>query len=458
MSDPALLQRKLERERAARRQAESILEEKSRELYRANTELESSTTAFWESSSRLRAIMDNAPEAIVTLSDAGIIEGYNRATETVFACDAIELTGQHFRILFETDPTQAGTGGEPASAREQLQADLGAAYEAMGRRADGTRFPLEYTLTEVSFSDNTGWIMFLRDITKRKQVEQEREAMEIELRQAQKMEALGTLSGGIAHEINTPVQYVGDNLRFLQDAFKDLATLIGKFEAMGAALEAGAGGTEALTAARAAAEEIDLEFLKEEVPASLGNGLEGVERISEIVHAIKMFSHPDQKEKTAVDLNEAVRTTATVARNHWKYVAELTCELEPELPPVMGLPGELNQVILNLIMNAAHAIEDAKRDAPGTIVIATRSTGAAVEFSVRDTGVGIPEENLGKIFEPFFTTKAPGRGTGQGMSILHTIVTKKHGGEVSLASKLGEGTTVTVSLPLQEAEAARMAS
>ena len=144
--------------------------------------------------------------------------------------------------------------------------------------------------------------------------------------------------------------------------------------------------------------------------------------------------------------------------DHWKYVAELTCELEPELPPVMGLPGELNQVILNLIMNAAHAIEDAKREGPGEIVLATRRKGATLELSVRDTGVGIPEENLGKIFEPFFTTKAPGRGTGQGMSILHTIVTKKHGGEVAIASKVGEGTTVTVSLPLPEAEPARMAS
>ena len=456
MTDTNLIQRKFDRERAARKEAERLLEEKSRDLYHAHLEVEKTAEAFRDSAARLSAIMDNVPAAIVTLAENGVIESCNRETEAKFGCSWSTLVGQPVSKLFQEFVTPDGSG-EPTLPKI-LKLELGVLREATCLRSDGSTFPSEFALTEVKHADAHYWIVFLRDITKRKEAEKRRADLEIEVRQAQKMEALGTLSGGIAHEINTPVQYLGDNLRFLQDAFNDLSTLLEKAEVVGAAIESGNDITEELNATRAAAEEIDLDFLKAEVPASITNGLEGVTRISEIVRAIKMFSHPDQKEMTPVDLNEAIRTTATVTRNHWKHIAELVYQLEPDLPPVWGLPGEINQVILNLIMNAAHAIEDSKRGGTGEILITTRQNGPSIEFSIQDSGVGIPEENLSKIFEPFFTTKEPGRGTGQGMSIVHTIVTKKHRGGVAIASKVGEGTTITVSLPACADNAVRMAS
>jgi signal transduction histidine kinase len=287
------------------------------------------------------------------------------------------------------------------------------------------------------------------EMQERARAEAERMELERELLQIQKMESLGTLAGGIAHEINTPVQYVGENLRFLQESFLDLGNVLQHYESLVEAAAREAALSQAVADATATAEAADMAFLRKEIPASIDQSLEGIERISEIVKAIKEFSHPDAKEKTAIDINHAIETTITVARNQWKYVAELETDFDDTLPHVPCLPGELNQVILNLIVNAAHAIEDVGSDEKGRITVSTRKFDDRVEIRVRDTGVGIPLENREKIFDPFFTTKQPGKGTGQGLAISHTIITKKHGGTVSLNSEVGKGSTFIISLPLK---------
>lgn len=289
-----------------------------------------------------------------------------------------------------------------------------------------------------------------RDITEQKRLDKERSLMEIQLRQALKLESIGQLAAGIAHEINTPTQYIGDNTRFVQDAFSELLGLLGQYEKLLAANEAGDVSQKLIAEVNAALAKADLGYLIEEIPKAIAQSLQGVERVTKIVRAMKDFSHPGTDEKTPLDLNKAIDSTITVARNEWKYVAEMVTDFDPSLPPVPCLPAEFNQVILNLIVNAAHAIADVVGDGAkgkGNINVSTRRAGALAEIRIQDTGGGIPEKVRERIFEPFFTTKAVGKGTGQGLAIARSVVVDKHGGEITFETEIGKGTTFIIRLP-----------
>jgi signal transduction histidine kinase len=178
--------------------------------------------------------------------------------------------------------------------------------------------------------------------------------------------------------------------------------------------------------------------------------------VARIALAIEEFSHPSSNEKMMTDLNKAIENTTTVSGNEWKYVAELETDLDPALPPIMCLPGEMNQVFLNLIVNAAHAIGDKVCDNgdKGTITVSTRRDGAMAEIRVRDTGTGIPEAAREQVFDPFFTTKEVGRGTGQGLTISYDIITHKHDGRIFFETETGVGTTFVIQLPISSPEEA----
>ena len=280
---------------------------------------------------------------------------------------------------------------------------------------------------------------------------EERNRMEIQLRHAQKLESIGQLASGIAHEINTPTQYIGDNTRFVRDACVDLFKLVVEQGRLFTAARAGAVPVELLDAVEAAAKLADVEYLTAEVPRALEQSLEGVGRVSKIVRAMKEFSHPGSTEKTPTALNNAIESTVTVCRAEWKYVAELVTEFDAALPPVPVLPGEFNQIILIIVVNAAHAIADVVGDGAkgkGTITVSTRRDDGWAEIRIRDTGTGIPEKARKKIFEPFFTTKGVGKGTGQGLAIAHSVVVGKHGGTIHFETESGKGTTFVIRLPL----------
>lgn len=273
----------------------------------------------------------------------------------------------------------------------------------------------------------------------------ERERMEAELRLAQKLEAVGQLAAGIAHEINTPIQYVGDSVHFLKTAFADLQTLVGKYRDSFSAMSV----PEAIQVELNEAEEVaDLAYLNEQSPGAFARTLEGIGRVAEIVRAMKEFAHPDHREKSPADLNQALLNTITVARNEYKYVAEVETSLG-DLPPVHCNIGELNQVFLNLLVNAAHAVGDVVRDsqAKGCIGISTARDGDMVEIRIQDTGCGIPKEVRERVFDPFFTTKEVGKGTGQGLAIARSIVVEKHGGDLTFETEEGRGTIFTIRLP-----------
>jgi signal transduction histidine kinase len=277
-----------------------------------------------------------------------------------------------------------------------------------------------------------------------------------QLLHAQKMESIGQLAAGIAHEINTPTQFIGDNLRFLQGGFQDFLVMIDKFAGSMDPAHGTQDWGEHLTAAKAMYGDLDIDFLREEIPKAISQSLDGVERVATIVRSMKEFSHPGGREKSVVDLNKAIQSTITVARNEWKYVADLLTNFDPLLPGVSCMPGDINQVVLNLIINAAHAIKDVvgdSRELKGTITVGTRLVEDHVEISVSDSGCGIPKKNLTKIFEPFFTTKEVGKGTGQGLAIAHNVVVEKHGGSIHCESEIGQGTTFRVRLPVALATA-----
>lgn len=280
--------------------------------------------------------------------------------------------------------------------------------------------------------------------------EMERRARaEIELRQAQKLESVGRLAAGIAHEINTPVQFVSDSCSFLQTATGDLVLAVERFRD---GMREVADGELAPEHARARIaeieQELDLGYLAEQVPLAIDRSLQGLERVSTIVRSMKEFAHPDQPKLASADLNRALMTTLTVARNEYKYVADLVTQFG-DLPLIQCHLGELNQVFLNIVVNAAHAIEaaTASSDRRGTIAVKTSCIEGYAVIEISDDGCGIAPANLDKIFDPFFTTKQIGKGTGQGLAIARSVVVDKHGGRLTVDSELGRGTTFRIELP-----------
>ncbi len=297
-------------------------------------------------------------------------------------------------------------------------------------------------------------IFVSRDITTQVQQREERKLLQLHNLHAQKMESIGQLAAGVAHEMNTPIQYFGDNLRFIRDSFSDLIFVLKAYHAHLQQIDWDRQDSEKLQELRRTWEEVDAEFLFEEIPKSIDQSLQGVTNLSHIVGAMKEFSHPGSDNKIPINFNTAIENTLTIARSEWKYIADIALELDPALPPVHCLPDEIRQVLLNLVINACHAIEE-KGLSPGEkgrIQIKTRLVKQDdlphVELSISDSGTGIPEDVRARIFEPFFTTKAVGKGTGQGLAIVHNVVIDKHSGRLHVESELNEGTTFIIVIPL----------
>jgi signal transduction histidine kinase len=283
-----------------------------------------------------------------------------------------------------------------------------------------------------------------------------RAKVELELRHAQKLEAIGRLAAGIAHEINTPVQFVSDSVEFISAASADLLGLVAAYRAALRGVAAGEPVAAAAEAAEAAEASADLAYITTEIPTALELARDGLGRVKQIVRSMKTFAHNERDMRDA-DLNQAILSTLTIARHEYKYVADVVTELG-ELPLVRCHVGEINQVVLNLLVNAAHAIADVRSETGpmGRIEVRTAVDGSDVVIAVSDTGAGIPEDIQSRIFDPFFTTKGADRGTGQGLAIARSVVAEKHGGSLAFVTELGKGTTFTIRLPiLGEAAPAR---
>jgi len=407
---------------------------------------------------KFKAIFENSPDGIFQTTVDGRYLTANPALARIYGyASPKELMDQVTDIQNQiyVDPERR------ADFARRLETDqIVRGFESEIRCKDGSRKWITETACKVTKLDGSllHYQGFVADITAQRNVQRERDSMEAHIRQAQKLESVGQLAAGIAHEINTPIQYIGDNMRFIQESFAGLDQLLRSYQKLASAVQAKTITPEVLVELETASSETDIEYLSKEIPLAVQQSLEGVARVAKIVQAMKEFSHPGVKERMAINLSQAIETTITVACSEWKYIAEMETDFDPALPPVPCLAGELNQVFLNLIVNAAHAIGDVVKNTEGTkgvIKISTRRNGPWAEIAISDSGAGIPEPIRHRIFDPFFTTKEVGKGTGQGLAIAWSTVVEKHGGQLSFESTVGKGTTFTIRLPIQP-EAAKL--
>jgi PAS domain S-box-containing protein len=397
--------------------------------------------------SELRTAVEQCADGIALADLNGQLRFVNDAWSRMHGYSSNELVGRHLSVFHNKE--QLETEVNPFN-RRLLESDS-VEGEVGHVRRDGTTFRTRMVTTLLRGQGQTpfGILGTAHDITERRRLEERLKVADMDLRQSQKLQAVGQLAAGIAHEINTPVQFIGDSLQFLLESFGSQQGLLVKYrEALAPLVKAS--GNEAIARELTEAETAtDLTYIDEHAPAAFERAMEGVGRISTIVKAMRTFGHPDGAEKIPANLNQALLTTLIISRNEYKYVADVETELG-EIPPVLCLIGELNQVFLNLIVNAAHAIADVVGQSGNRGVIRIRTTcevdNVRIEFS--DTGGGVPEKIKSRIFEPFFTTKEVGRGTGQGLAIAHSVVVDKHGGSLTFETEAGKGTTFIVLLPI----------
>jgi PAS domain S-box-containing protein len=395
-----------------------------------------------EAELKYRGIFDKAVVGILQSTPAGRFLSVNPSMALMIGYDSPEemiASITDISTQFYVDPKRRE---EITSSIEKLDALQNMECEVF--RKDGSKIWLSLSIRAIrEYGQMVRYEGMCSDIT-------ERIMLREQLLQARKLESVGQLAAGIAHEINTPTQYIGDNVRFLKDAFQDMKSLLVSYERLLSAAKSNALSSRIVQEVGESVEGVDTSYLLDEIPKAIDQSLEGINRVSTIVGAMKEFSHPDMKEKVPVDLNRTISSTITVARNEWKYVADLETDFDPSLPPVPCLPGEFNQVILNLIVNAAHAIADVARKggpAMGKIKVQTVNCVEWVEIRIQDTGTGIPEKVQSRIFDPFFTTKEIGKGTGQGLAIARSVVITKHGGSIHFETAEGKGTTFIIRLP-----------
>ncbi|SDK30173.1 GAF domain-containing protein [Maridesulfovibrio ferrireducens] len=304
---------------------------------------------------------------------------------------------------------------------------------------DGQMVPIQRIVLEDVIDGKNKFLGIIFDITGRKKLERR-------LALSQKMESIGQLSAGIAHEINTPSQYIGGNLKFMSGAFDEISSFLNKYRNDFDSL-CKTGQKELQTQW----DKQDIDYFLTELPNSILQSIEGVDQISSIVSALKRFSHPGSDSKVSSDINDALKTTSIICRNEWKYHADVVFDFKDEEFSIPCYINELNQVFVNIVINAAHALKQKYEhsDTKGTITIQTRDVDKWFEIIIHDTGAGIPAEALPRVFDPFFTTKEMGVGSGQGLALAYSIITEKHGGTIEFKSEEGVGTTCLIRLPIQ---------
>ena len=374
-------------------------------------------------------------EGIYTICNKAFADFWNvpkdkiigKKTDEIVSQESARIIGQQDEILFQKPGVQF----------------FEVPFEIPGR---GVRQAIYYKAT---FEDNQGKVAGLvgvvHDITERKQMEEQ-------LARSQKLEAIGLLAAGIAHEINTPTQFIHTNVEFLAEAFNDCSEVVNQISIVTKGLKEGKPRSELLQEVLDDFDQNEFAEMREEVQDALNGTLEGVERITRIVDSMRYFSHPGSDKKELLDINNAIEHAITVSKNEWKYYADIVTDLDANLPQILGYSAPLNQVLLNIIVNAAQAISDSIGDSPerkGKISISTQQADKMVEIRIVDNGPGIDEKVIPNIFDPFFTTKKIGKGTGQGLALAHSVVVDKHEGSIEVKSRLGEGATFIIQLPIE---------
>lgn len=389
--------------------------------------------------SKLVALIENMAIGIIVINSRGSIQHINQAATKIFGYSEQELIGRNISMLMPKDIADMHDQYLANYLKNGITKIMGTRREVEAMRSTGEVFPLELKVSKLEFQGGQYFIGSVSDLSEVK-------SLELQLYQARKLEAIGQLAAGIAHEINTPIQYIGDNLRALEENFNDLFALLAEYRECIKQTP-----PECQKTIAAAENRHGADYIIGDTPKAIRQSLEGTERVRQIVRAMKDFSHIDRSQVSRININDAIKNTLTIAHNEYKYVADIATEFS-ELPLVECYANDLNGVFLNLIVNAAHAIE-AKGGERGRITISTRLEGYEVEIAIADTGTGIDKKISQRIYDPFFTTKEVGKGTGQGLHIAHQVVTK-HNGKIWFTSGENQGTTFFIRLPLRLAQAA----
>lgn len=420
----ALIEKRHLTEQAVSRadQLEAIVEERTMHLREARRESELLISAI--------------DSILISLNQEGCISRWNQKAQSTFDLTPVDTIGLQFLDL----PIRWDDRTVIESCVKQRSDRASASFiDAQGR----TRYIglSSYPVTDAGV--NNGTLLLGAELTEQRELESQ-------LRHAQKLESVGQLAAGVAHEINTPMQYIGDNLDFLEKKVGQLAPVLDALEEAKQDTTSLENAPPSLSAFISATEKIKTRKMVDGILDAIADSQDGVQHVSKIVRAMKEFAHPGQEERIPVDINRALDSTISVSTNEWKYVAEVETDFDVSSPTVTALPVELNQVFLNILVNAAHAVGDATHEGEngkGTIRISTRMRDDAVEVAISDSGSGIPDDIKSRIFDPFFTTKVVGKGTGQGLAIAHSVIVNKHGGRIWCESQLGEGTTFYIHIP-----------
>lgn len=402
----------------------------------------------------LRNITDHMAEGVFVLNRSGEVKFMNPEAERLLGWSLEELQGKsmHQSIHHHTAEGEELHPGECLIMRSINDCAVYRTDNDAYVRKDGSMFAVSYVAAPMlENGEVTGAVVVFSDVSERKKSEAQQKALtqmlheaQVQLLQSEKMASIGQLAAGVAHEINNPVGYVSSNLTTLQKYVEDLFSLLDAY----ARLEQEVAPENAIRQEiDSLKQRLDLDFLREDLSDLMSESQEGISRVRQIVQDLKDFSHVDEAEWQWADLHKSLDSTLNIVHNELKYKAEVIKEYDPDIPHVECIASQLNQVFMNLLVNAAHAIENR-----GTITVRTLLRSPEwVAVEITDTGTGIPQDKLGRIFDPFYTTKPVGKGTGLGLSLAYGIV-QKHDGEIEVESEVGKGTTFRVSLPVQQAE------
>ena len=405
-----------------------LIEKSTKEIYQSKLELRRSHKFLEEVH---RAI----PGALVVFDEAQEILSVSASTCRLLGYDESELLGQKMSTILNRDADL-----DPAALDEQGVGVFQSEVNFKSKRGEQVPVWLSAS-TGPRVGALTTWYMVIgQDIRERKK-------LEVQLRHTQKLESIGQLAAGIAHEINTPIQFVNDSIDFLKESFDDMLQLQAAYLR---AIEAAAESSPELRQAIADAdEEADFAFIAKEAPLALDRCVDGLTRVSSIVKSLKTFSHPGAKGKVPSNLASGIQDTLVIAASEYKLVAKVETDLADDVTAVACRLSDINQVVLNLVVNAAHAIADQRKALDqrelGLICVSARKVGENVEVRVSDSGGGIPESVQERIFDPFFTTKEVGQGTGQGLSLAHEVM-EQHDGTVRFETG-PSGTTFILEWP-----------
>jgi PAS domain S-box-containing protein len=427
------------RAQAVKQESRNLLEAVANEVNKIikQKESEEKVKTQWK---YYRALKDNSPEGIVTLDQDRKVVDINQAFKKIFGYSLDSIKGKHLDNFIL--PKRLKEEGQAIT--EKIKQGQNIFQNSVRKTREDKEIHCSIIGAPINIdSQHVDYFLIYRDITREKK-------LEVQLMQTNKMEAIGQLAAGIAHEINTPTQYVNSNIEFFTEIFPDVLALIKEYEKFYPFIKESYNDQKEIEELKKITDNVDIAFLKNEVKEALQDSLDGLNKISNIVDAMRTFSHPGTKDKQEINVNKLIQKTITVTRNEWKYDAELKTNLEDNLEPIPIHQDQISQVMLNLIVNATHAIQSAyegQKNEKGLIEITSCSKEEYVELRISDDGTGIPQNIRDKIFNPFFTTKDVGEGTGQGLSMAYNVIVENHRGNIYFDTEPGKGTTFIIELP-----------